>query len=250
MGCRLAPFAVLLATISPLSAQARPATSLTAAVVGSWHFDPARSDSVPSNPMTLLGGGGERGPGAAAGATSALGGAPTGGVGGGVGGGGGGRRGGGGGGGGGVGGGGVSGASGTAPQGLGPRSGGRMNDPKLRSLIGEARPAPVLVITVHELDITIADDQGHITPWRADGRKHLEAQMEGGVIEFEAKWKGKTLVVERGIPEGTTLRREFKPSDDGSTLELKTVLESAGRKVERKFIYTRNPAKEPRMDDS
>lgn len=114
-----------------------------------------------------------------------------------------------------------------------------MNDPKMRIVMGEARPAPLMVITASDFDVTIADDQGHITPWRADGRKHQEAQMEGGVLESESKWKGKTLVVERGIPEGASVRREFKPSDDGKSLEVKSVLEMGGRKVERKFVYTR-----------
>lgn len=118
-----------------------------------------------------------------------------------------------------------------------------MNDPKFRTLMSEARPASVMVITASDFDATIADDQGHITSWRADGHMKQEAQMEGGVIELEAKWKGKAMVVERTIPDQVALRREFKPGDDGKSLDLKTVLEMAGRKVERKYVYTRDEVK-------
>ncbi|MES2124697.1 MAG: hypothetical protein V4503_08425 [Gemmatimonadota bacterium] len=219
--------AVLFLAAPALAAQEKPAPAVTAALAGTWRFDASRSDSMPGSPGALFGGGEQR-PGGAAGAAAAVGGAPTGGGGGGR------RRGGGGGGG---GGGGESGGGG----GLGARGGGggRMNDPKMRSLMAEARPAPEMVITASDFDATIADDAGHITTWRADGRKKQEAQMEGGVIEFEAKWKGKALVLSRNIPESATLRREFKPSDDGKSLEVKSVLEMGGRKVERKFVYTR-----------
>ncbi|MEP6591372.1 MAG: hypothetical protein ABJC19_09340 [Gemmatimonadota bacterium] len=223
----VATAALALLVAPALQAQEKPTPAAIAAVAGTWHFDASRSDSIPTSAGALFGGGEQR-PGGAAGAAAAVGGAPTGG------GGGGGRRGG--------GGGGGSGASGGGG-GLGARGGGgRMGDPKMRALMSEARPAPVLVITASDFDATIADDEGHLTSWRADGKRKQEAQMEGGVIEFEAKWKGKALVVSRGIPEGATLRREFKPGDDGNSLELKTVLEMAGRKVERKFVYTRGEA--------
>lgn len=226
MRARLASLALSLIAVSPVSAQDKPPAAVTAAVAGTWQLDLSRSDSIPANPMALLGGGGASGPG---GAAAAVGGAPTG-----VGASGrsGGRRG---------GGGGGSGASGSGAQGLDPRrgSGGLFNDPKIRRILIEGYPARVMLITATDFDVTIADTLDHLVPWRADGTKKLEAQMEGGVIEQEAKWKGKTLVVERGVPGVASLRREFKPIDAGRSLEVKTVIATSSRKVEKTFVYTR-----------
>jgi len=222
------PLAIALIVAAPLAAQEKPTAAVTAAIAGTWHFDASRSDSLPANPMALLGGGGRGAPGGSAGAAAAVGGAPTGGSSGG-----GGRRGG--------GGGAAPAASGTAPQGLPPQGGGggMMNDPKIRILVREAYPLQVMVITASDFDVTIGDTTGRSTPWHADGKTHQEAQMEGGVIEYGSKWKGKTLVVERIIPNMVTLHREFKPGKEANTLELKTEVESNGRVVEKKFLYTR-----------
>jgi hypothetical protein len=231
---QLISLSLALIVVAPLTAQEKPSATVTAAIAGTWHFDASHSDSVPANPMELLGSGGRGGPGGAAGAAAAVGGAPTGGASGG--GGGGGRRGG--------GGGAAPAASSTAPQGLPPQGGGggggMMNDPKIRTLVREAYPMQVMVITASDFDVTIGDTTGRSTPWHADGKKHQEAQMEGGVIEFSSKWKGKTLVVERIIPDLVTLHREFKPGKEANTLELKTEVESNGHVVEKKFVYTRS----------
>lgn len=117
-----------------------------------------------------------------------------------------------------------------------------MNDPKIRTLVREAYPMQVMVITASDFDVTLADTAGNSTPWHADGKMHQEAQMEGGVIEFGAKWKGKTLVIERIIPNMVTLHREFKPGKEPNTLELKTEVQRNGQVVEKKFVYTRQDA--------
>ncbi len=223
-----------LAVAPTLSAQDKPTAEMKAALSGTWTFDQSRSDTMPANPMALLRGGG-RGPGR--GGSSAGGGGGGGRSGG---------RSGGGGGGGDVGGGGGGGGSAGGDLGGGgapPRGGGRQggaNDPKTRQVIAEGRAVQTMIITAGDTLVTIADDAGQIVDWRADGKKRQEAQFEGGVVESQAGWKYGDFFVMRGLPDGVSVKREYKLSKDGKTLEMKVTLQSGSMKGERKLVYTKN----------
>jgi hypothetical protein len=114
-----------------------------------------------------------------------------------------------------------------------------MNDPKNRLVLAEGRPHQTMVITATDSLVTIADDAGNIVEWRADGKKRQEAQFEGGVIETQAGWKFGDFSVMRGVPEGLYIRREYKLSKDGKTLEMKVSFEMGKMKGEKKLVYTK-----------
>lgn len=242
----LRPLAVLgltLAAAPALLAQDKPTPAQLAAVAGTWHFDQAHSDTIPANPMALLRrggrGGGGGGGGDAGGGGGDIGGAGDPGAGsaggGGGGGGGGSRRSGGG------GGGGSGGGSSSRPTGLASRNGGmpRGNDPKMQALLAEVRPPATLVITADDSIVSLADANGDITEWRADGKKRQQAQMTGDVIELQAGWRFGELTLWRSIPGSASLKRVFKASNDGKTLELKLTLDMGGSKVDKKLSFTR-----------
>lgn len=104
--------------------------------------------------------------------------------------------------------------------------------------MADARPATELVITAAESVVNLASDGGEPATWQVDGRKHQEPLLEGGVIETEAEWSYDVLRLTRNIPEGLSVKREFKVSKDGATLEIKVTLQR-GRKVEKKLVYRR-----------
>lgn len=95
-----------------------------------------------------------------------------------------------------------------------------------------------MVITAEDTLVTIADSAGTIVEWRADGKKHQEAQFEGGVIESQAGWKFGDFFVLRGVPNGVYVRREYKLAKDAKSLEMKVIFER-GKKLETKLVYTK-----------
>ena len=102
----------------------------------------------------------------------------------------------------------------------------------------EARPVGVTVIVATDNLVTIADSTGASVEWLPDGKKHQEAQYEGGVIESQAGWKFGEFFVLRGVPNEISVRREYKLSKDGKSLEMQITVEK-GKKVEQKFFYTK-----------
>ena len=119
--------------------------------------------------------------------------------------------------------------------------GGRANglsDQKNVTVLLELRRLDPVVITATDTEVSIADSSGAIIEWRADGKKHQEAQFEGGVIESQAGWKFGEFFVVRGVPNGIYVRRDYKLSKDGKSLEMK-VTATKGKKAEFKFFYTK-----------
>jgi hypothetical protein len=108
----------------------------------------------------------------------------------------------------------------------------------MRQLLAEVRPSEELVITADASTVTIAGADGQLVAWQTDGKKRQEAQMEGGVIETQAGWKYDVLQLVRDVPDGATLKREFKVSKDGKTMEVKVTLQNGG-KAEKKLVYVK-----------
>jgi hypothetical protein len=204
-----------LATVvaaAPLGAQEKPTEAMVRAIAGTWQIDTARSELPPAGLAALLNQGQRPAAAPRPDTAAAPAAAPAAG----------GRRGGGGGGGGG--------------RGLGPR---QMGDGNLRVLMTEIRVPRTLVLNVTDATAITKDVAGYETTWKLDGKKHPVAQMEGGVVEFLGEWHGKSLLLEKSIPGGGGVRREFKPLGENE-LEVKLTV-NVGKKMEQKLVYTRMP---------
>ena len=75
--------------------------------------------------------------------------------------------------------------------------------------------------------------------WKTDGKKHQDAQMDGSIIESESSWKDGVLTIAYGVVGVGTFTREFKPSKDGKTLEVKETLLVGRQKAEYKLAFNR-----------
>ena len=115
----------------------------------------------------------------------------------------------------------------------GARGGGGAAD----GLMAEMRPPRQIVIVATVDSVVLPDAQGTMETWRLDGKKRQVAQMTGGLIEYQAEWKGKSLVLIKSMPGGGKVEKELKLDADG-TLQLKSVLQ-AGRKTEQEWVFTR-----------
>jgi hypothetical protein len=216
----LALLALVIAIVPALTAQEKPTPSAQKAIAGTWLFDQSRSDTLGSDPLTGMGDG-PRSLGGGGGGSGAPGG------------GGGGRR----------GGGGTrapipvpdSGGAQPAPE----RRAGSGRDPHLVLVTGDMNPGAKLIIAVNDSAVSMAASIGQLSSFRTDGRKRQAAQMDGSIIENQAQWKDGVLQIITGVANVASLKREFKPSKDGNTLELKETLEESGRKVDKKLVFTR-----------
>ncbi|MEP6591373.1 MAG: hypothetical protein ABJC19_09345 [Gemmatimonadota bacterium] len=222
--------ALLMAVILPLRLDGQQPAALSA-LLGSWRLDPARSDSgpdlrpsrgpmmlVPRDKVVTVGAGGGAGQQRPVGVVVGGGRTPA-----------------------------FDDASITGPgaAGIGPTGGVGMRpeEPRMRAFAQELRTASVLTLKMRDEQLVIANETGYSATWLVTGVRTQEAQMEGGVVEFEAKWKGKTLVVERASPGEFRVIREFKPSADGQVLEVKTTMvQGPGFKANRHAYYTRMEA--------
>ena len=229
-----------VATIAvSLPAQERPTADQQHVVAGTWKFDQSRSDTVSHGALSGLRGSVGVGRRSGGGAGSSGGGSGSGG-----GGGGGGRRGGGGGGGGGGGAGGGAPPAMTADDSASMRAASEratqvVSDPHMALVLSDIDPGARLVIAINDSAVSIANGRNKQSSFRTDGRKRQSAQMDGSIVETLALWKDGILQVERGVAGTAILKREFKPSKDGSTLEVKETVEAAGGKVQKKLIFTR-----------
>jgi len=231
----LALAALTLGAAPALCAQEKPTPAAQQAVAGKWLLDQGHSDTIPGDPLAhaanhgaISGGGGSSHSGAGVG---------------------GGGRG---------GSGGKGGKGAPAPAPVAPTGGdapavsapvqggfGRNRDPHLQLVLADANPGAGMVIAANDSTVAIATavmlkaDPNAQSNWKTDGRQHQNAQMDGSIIETQAMWKGGTLTVIYGIAGVGSLKREFKPSKDGKTLELKETIESNGRKADYKLIFTR-----------
>ena len=211
--------AAIFAVAAPLAAQDKPTPEAQKAVAGTWKLDASRSDSI-GNPLAALGGGAGFGGGSRGG----------GGGGGGGGGRGGGRRG---------GGAPVNPDSSATPQAAPDPVAGRGRDPNLMMVVNEMSPGAGIVIAVNDSAIAMANAAGVQSAYKTDGKRRQAAQMDGTVIETLALWKDNVLQVTKGIAGVASVKREFKPSKDGATLEVKETLDVGGRKVDKKLVFTR-----------
>ncbi|MES2306733.1 MAG: hypothetical protein V4558_14590 [Gemmatimonadota bacterium] len=117
---------------------------------------------------------------------------------------------------------------------------GPILDPKVIAFMDEIRLFARITIDAEDSVVVISNSPKYATRWRVDGRRHQEAQMEGGLVEFEASLKGETLIVERRIPEcHLGLRREFRFGVDGNSLEVQMTISSVGPKTKKRFFYSR-----------
>ncbi len=214
--------AVLACVLLPAAAHAqdRPTPAALKAISGTWTFDQSRSDTIPRNPMMMLRG--QRG----SPAPSSSAGPPAGG-------GGGGRRSRGGGG----GGGGGGGATDTGSV-FGSRNTSMDRSPAMAYVVVDMMPPATLQISANDTSVTLTGD-GRSSTWVTNGKTRQEALMEGGMLESEADWSATTLELQRDIPASASLKREYRVSKDGATLEIRETLKSNGQKVEKKLVFTR-----------
>ena len=223
------PVLALAAIIAaPLAAQEKPTADQQRALAGTWRFDQSRSDTVSVGALrglrTNVGVGVRGGGGSSDGG----------------GGGGGGRRRGGGGGGG--AGGGVApptAADSEAIRAAGDRANQVVTDPHMALVLSDINPGAGLVIAINDSAVSMANARNEQSSFRTDGRKRQVAQMDGSIVETQAGWKDGVLQIERGVAGTAILKREFKPSKDGGTLELKESVEAGASKVQKKLIFTR-----------
>lgn len=207
----------LVTLASTLSAQEKPAPTVVTAMVGTWRFVPARSDSLPVPPSAIET--------PRANPADAVGGAPTGG---------GGRRGR-------SSGGSTSGASG-APAGLGSRrGGGGMGNPYVQELMSQLQPPGVMTLTITDTLVTISTPDSAVVTWVPDGRKQQKAQIDGTMLEFSGRWRGDKLQLTDGVVPLAELKRELHVIDNGAALEMKLELGGAGipRKLTRRVVFER-----------
>ena len=224
----LMTFLLVVAVAPALAAQQKPTPAVQQAITATWQFDQARSDTVSGDPL--------------AGATMLR---PVSGAGGGAGGGhsgGGGRRG---------RGGGASVAAATAPpadsaapQRPAQRPSTPNRDPHLQIVLADVDPGAGIVIAANDSVVAmataamLAQSAGQIN-WKTDGTMHQRAQMDGSIIETQAMWHDATLITIKGVAGIGSLKREFKVSKDGKTLEVKESIDASGRKAEKKLVFTR-----------
>ena len=227
-----------VATIAvSLPAQDKPTPDQQHAVAGTWKFDQSRSDTVSNGALSGLRGNvglGRRG-GGSGGAPGGSGGSGSGGGGGG----GGGKKGGG-------GGGGGSGAppamtadDSAAFRAAADRANQAVTDPHMALVLSDIDPGARLVIAINDSAVSMANARNEQSSFRTDGRRRQAAQMDGSIVETLAIWKDGALQVERGVAGTAILKREFKPSKDGNTLEVKETVEAGGGKVQKKLTFTR-----------
>lgn len=77
--------------------------------------------------------------------------------------------------------------------------------------------------------------------YKTDGKKRQEALMDGTIIETQASWSDGVLTITKSVAGVATLKREFKISKDGKTMEVKEHIEAAGRKADKKLVFNRKP---------
>ena len=106
-------------------------------------------------------------------------------------------------------------------------------------VLSDIDPGAGLVIAINDSAVSMANARNERSSFRTDGRKRQAAQMDGSIVETLALWKDGTLQIERGVAGTAILKREFKPSKDGNTLEVKETVEAGGGKVQKKLIFTR-----------
>jgi hypothetical protein len=223
-----------VATIAgSLAAQEKPTADQQHAVAGTWKFDQSRSDTVNNSPLSGLRGNvglGRRGGGGGAGGA---GGSSSGGGGGG---GGGGKK----------GGGGGSGAppamtadDSAALRAATDRANQAVADPHMALVLSDIDPGARLIIAINDSAVSMANARNEQSSFRTDGRRRQAAQMDGSIVETLALWKDGALQIERGVAGTAILKREFKPSKDGNTLEVKETVEAGGGKVQKKLTFTR-----------
>ena len=256
--------ALALGVAPLLNAQEKPAPAVQQAISATWKLDAAHSDVIPDNPLQ-----GARGLGAVSGGNSSHGG----------GGGGGGGRGGTGGGGSGASSASLQGllltanstradtaralvicdslksagtpaaAAALASAGssaCGGGDGGQRNaNPNLQLVMAAIAPGAGIVVAANDSVVAIATanmlkaNPNAVSNWKTDGKKHQDAQMDGSIIESESGWKDGVLTIAFGVVGVGTFTREFKPSKDGKTLELKETILVGRQKAEYKLTFNR-----------
>lgn len=114
-----------------------------------------------------------------------------------------------------------------------------MGDPHMAMVMSDANPGNKLTIVVTDTNVTLTNAAGQSNAFSTDGRKHQEAEMDGSIVEWQASWDGDVLTITRGVVGVVTLKREFRPSKDGNTLEVKESGEAGASKTDKKLVFTR-----------
>lgn len=124
-----------------------------------------------------------------------------------------------------------------------PSPAGRNRDPHLQIVLDDADPGAGIVIAANDSVVSMATatqlKAGTQAAWRTDGKKHQDAQMDGSIIEKQAMWRDGVLTTMINVAGVGSLKREFKLSKDGKTLEIKESIEAGPRKADKKLVFTR-----------
>lgn len=227
----LRPLLILTLAVAiapPIAAQEKPTAAIQQAFSATWQFDQAHSDTVSGDPLAgatmtrgITGGSARSGGGSSGGSSGS------------------GR-------------GGRSGSGPVTPTTMRPadstappveRPAARSGDPHLQIVLADVDPGAGLVITANDSVVTVATaamaKSGTQVNWKADSKKHQDAQMDGSIIETQATWKDGVLTLIKGVAGVGSLKREFEVSKDGNTLKVKESIDAGGRKAEKKLVFTR-----------
>jgi hypothetical protein len=130
-------------------------------------------------------------------------------------------------------------ADSAAIRAAGERANQAVSDPHMVLVLSDINPGAGLVIAINDSAVSMANARNEQSGFRTDGRRRQTAQMDGSIVETQAQWKDGSLTIERGVAGTAILKREFKPSKDGNTLEVRATVEAGGGKVQKKLIFTR-----------
>ena len=115
----------------------------------------------------------------------------------------------------------------------------------MKLVMAEVNPGVGIVIAANDSVVASATanmlkaNPGAVSNWKTDGKKRQDAQMDGTIIESESGWKDGVLTISFGVVGLGTFTREFRPSKDGRTLELKETILVGKQKAEYKLMFNR-----------
>jgi hypothetical protein len=121
----------------------------------------------------------------------------------------------------------------------GPGSGGTTKQVDDRELVGTLRPPLVLVIRQDDSTVAISDAGGYMVSHATDGRKVKEYLLSGETLEINAKWKDRTLIIERKQSGAGSVRETYAIDREGGKLVVTIKLQTAtlARPLEFRRVY-------------
>jgi hypothetical protein len=129
--------------------------------------------------------------------------------------------------------------SSRATRGSGSGGGGTPKQVDDRELVGTLRPPLVLVIRQDDSTVAISDAGGYMVAHATDGRKVKEYLLSGETLEITAKWKDRTLIIERKQSGAGSVRETYAIDRERGKLVVTIKLQTAtlARPLEFRRVY-------------